>query len=492
MLQLGKNGRSLLLIFSSLFVLLLFFVSLHPPTRTLLHPLHGVADKPRGFHFLLPTTSTNSEVCKLIGSGTILGYPAPSLLGWEGRGRWNGSESHLFKLSETLFYLNTLRKEQDDDLVLLLDAFDIWLQLPPHVLIARYNRAIAKENEILRRDGLLDRPAPDGTPIRNTILFGVDKFCWPQNGEVIPCWAAPNSSLPDDIFGPGTDGGEDVKLRPRFLNSGSIMGPVKDIRNLFRTTIEQIDLEWDDDFIHKTSDQHYLSILWGDQEEARMAVRNGTGRLLESQSAMEFHMAVDHASDAFQVNNWNSQYMTWMTFNHSTRDNTSQAARSLGRLDQLQLDPEITSSPGPFSAADPDDATDGLPVELGWEDVSLGTNTATGEVFPLYHITGNKLVRGQWWPRMWFHPHGEALLKAARKKWLAKVHSAGHFEVADVGGIKYTAVQPNNGDIFQNMRARDKSNAKGGAWNDLGEFMSWNEICGREEKAVFLTRVVPL
>ncbi|KXS98935.1 hypothetical protein AC578_7464 [Pseudocercospora eumusae] len=487
--MLRDHARSLGLLSTSFCFLLLFIALLHPASRTLLRPFDGSSEKTVRFHFLVPTTNTNSEVCKLIASSTILGYPAPSLLGWEGRGRWNGSESHLFKLSETVFYLNTLRKEQDDDLVLILDAFDVWLQLPPEVLIRRYYQALAKENEALRRDGILDKSSPDGSRIRNTILFGVDKFCWPQNDEVIPCWAAPNSSLPEDLYGPGTDK-EDVKLRPRFLNSGSIMGPVKDIRNLFKATMDQITLEWDDDFIHKTSDQHYLSILWGDQEEARLAVRNGTSHRLDEQTHTEFHIAVDHESDAFQINNWHSQYVTWMTFNRTTAPSmSSSAAFNPGRLDRLNLTEEITSLPGPFSA---DNETMTLPTELGWKDVMLGTNTATGVIFPLYHITGDKLMRGRWWPRMWFHPHGEELLKAARKRWLASVADTGQHVAAHFDGVKYVSVQPNNGDVFQSMRARDRSNIKGGAWNDLGEYMSWNEICGREEEKVFVTRRVPL
>ncbi|EME38742.1 hypothetical protein DOTSEDRAFT_75477 [Dothistroma septosporum NZE10] len=487
--MLRDHVRSLSLLSVSLGFLFLFVALFRPASRNALRPFDNTTTKTKNFHFLVPTTNTNQEVCKLIASSSILGYPAPSLVGWEGRGRWNGTESHLFKLSETVFYLNTLRKEQDDDLVLILDAFDIWLQLPPEVLIRRYFRAIEKENELLRRDGILDKTSPDGSPVRNTVLFGVDKFCWPQNEDVIPCWAAPNSSLAHDIFGPGTDK-EEVKLRPRFLNSGTIMGPVKDIRSLFKATIDQIPLEWDDDFIHKTSDQHYLSILWGDQEEARMAIRNGTADRLEDQMRTEYHIALDHESDAFQVNNWYSQYVTWMSFNRSSNASLARHTTfSPGRLDRLALPEDVASLPGPYSA---DSETSLLPATLSWSDVMLGTNTATGAIFPLYHITGDKLMRGRWWPRMWFHPHGEALLKAARKRWLDGVRTAGHHVAAEIDNVKYIAVPPNNGDVFQSMRSRDKSNVKGGAWNDLGEYMSWNEICGREEEKVFVTRKVPL
>lgn len=485
-------GQSLLLLSAAFLFFSLFLCLLRPPQTSLFHPFGGSSQQTRGIHFLLPTTSTNPEVCKVIFGGAVLGYPVASLLGWEGRGRFNGSESHLFKLSETLFYLNTLRKDQDDDLVLLLDAFDVWLQLPPEVTIRRYLQAIEKENRRLRESNLLGALSTDGQAIENTILFGADKFCWPQDGQKIACGAVPNSSLPFDFLGPNTDG-EEVSMRPRYLNSGTIMGPVGHLRDLFRATLEKVDLEWNDDFEHKTSDQHYLSILWGEQEVARTRVQNGTASdFLEGEDdQVEFHVAVDHESDAFLVQNWYSQYLTWMTFNRSTATAGTEKTSSLynaGRLDRLSLADDILSLPGPYDAAREDEMTS-LPTQLSWSDVMLGTNTATGTVFPLYHLTGNKMMRGLWWARMWFHPHGEELLRAARKRWLAIIKAEGQHVVADVNDVKYVAKLPNDPrDVFQAMRARDKANLHGGAWNDLGEYMSWNEICGKHEAKVFLGR----
>lgn len=492
MVKLFGYGNSLLLLSTAFLFFSLFLCLLRPAQISLLRPFGGSSQQTRGIHFLLPTTSTSPEVCKVIFGGAVLGYPVASLLGWEGRGRFNGSESHLFKLSETLFYLNTLRKDQDDDLVLILDAFDIWLQLPPEVTIRRFLRAIEKENQRLKSDRLLGAVSVDDRTIKNTILFGADKFCWPQDGEKIDCGAFPNSTLPSDFLGPNTDGGE-VSMRPRYLNSGTIMGPVGHLRDLFRATLEKVDLEWNDDFEFKNSDQHYLSLVWAEQEVARTRVKNGTAEETEGEQ-VEFHIAVDHESDAFLIQNGYSQYLTWMTFNRSTAASESQepsSAHNMGRLDRLLLGEDIMSSPGPYSAADEDEATS-LPTELSWADVMLGTNTATGTVFPLYHLTGNKLLRGLWWARMWFHPHGENLLKAARKRWLANIRSEGHHVVATVDGVQYIAKLPNDPrDVFQGMRARDKANLYGGAWNDLGEYMSWKELCGKEEFEVFLDRAAP-
>lgn len=166
-------------------------------------------------HLLLPATATNLNLCKLLLSATITGYPTPTLLGWEGHGQYNGTESHLFKISETLAYLDNLPASADDDLVLVLDAYDVWLQLPPDVLIKRYFSAIDKANARLKREGI-HGVEHGGAVVKQSILFGPDKTCWPDDERRAACWAVPESSLPKDIFGPATDTWM-VPNRPRWL-----------------------------------------------------------------------------------------------------------------------------------------------------------------------------------------------------------------------------------------------------------------------------------
>ena len=92
----------------------------------------------RQFHLLLPATASNNNFCRLLLSSTITGYPEPILIGWGGHGAYDGAESHLFKISETLVYLNSLDESHDDDLVLVIDAYDILMIMPPQVMINRY------------------------------------------------------------------------------------------------------------------------------------------------------------------------------------------------------------------------------------------------------------------------------------------------------------------------------------------------------------------
>lgn len=166
-------------------------------------------------HLLLPATASNLNLCKLLLSSTIAGFPNPILLGWEGHGQYNGSKSHLFKISETLAYLNTLPASADEDIVLVLDAYDVWLQLPPDVLIRRYFQAIDKANKRLKSESIYG-VEHGGAVVKQSILFGPDKTCWPDDERRAACWAVPESSLPDDIFGPATDTWM-VPNRPKWL-----------------------------------------------------------------------------------------------------------------------------------------------------------------------------------------------------------------------------------------------------------------------------------
>ncbi|SMY29290.1 unnamed protein product [Zymoseptoria tritici ST99CH_1A5] len=468
----------------------------HGPSPTSPPPLTR-----RRIHFLLPATALNPDACKLLLTSQILTYPPPTLIGWGGHGRWNGSSNHLFKFPLFDEYFSTLGPENDDDLVVLLDAYDVWLQLPVEVMVRRYLLAIGKENRRLEREGILDVDAGGGK-VRNTVLFGADRLCWPQDpGKQIPCWSSPASLLPEYIMGPSTDRGDlehAPAVRPRHLNSGTLIGRLADVRDFWNSTYEIVEeLRPVSDWKLKNSDQHYLHVLWNLQEEARLGLANGTmvaggGDGLVNRRR-EFGVTVDGEGDVFQESLYH-EYVTWMRFNHSSLSSSAPGKggenrrhAEMGRLDRLVLDEDIASSPGPFAA----DAVTSLLDGRGWEQMPLGMNVLTGTVFPLFHITPLKYLRDLWWGRMWFHPHAEALLLAGRRKWLGVgwregKDGMGERVVATVEGVEYIAVEGVRG-VRESELAKSRSEEfrKGGVWNDLGEWMAWEDVCGEHEGKVF-------
>jgi hypothetical protein len=451
-----------------------------PAANFILSPFKAIANPQ--FHLLLPATASNVNFCKLLLSAAVTGFSNPILLGWEGHGQYNGSESHLFKISETLAYLERLPPSADEDLILILDAYDIWLQLPPDVLIERYHIAIEKSNARLRSEAMYS-VEHGGAHIKQSILFGPDKTCWPDDERRAACWAVPESSLPSDAFGPATDTWV-VPNRPRWLNSGTIMGPAKDMRAMFSATMEVLRRKFDEDYEFRNSDQFYFQEMWTEQEIGRSMLKNGTveapkikddvygivPEIPESQRT-EFHVTLDYESDVFQTTAYYTEYLTWMSFNH-TSPSTGSGIPSVKRIDQIVLTEDISRSRPPFETAKMDGT---IPAGKGWKDMMLGTNVITQQAFPLLHITNEKRYRESWWPNMWFYPHGNALLEAAQRRAVKLNSDTG--VVAHARGVSYVGAK---GSVDQ------KSKGQGlGVWTDRNSYLSWDDVCREYQEDLF-------
>jgi hypothetical protein len=452
-------------------------------TTSLSALLSPFTTEPSQFHLLLPATASNVNFCKLLLSAAVTGYPNPILLGWGGYGQYNGSESHLFKITETLAYLDRLPSSADDDLVLVLDAYDIWLQLPPDVLIERYHVAIEKGNARLKAQGIHGADH-GGAQIKQSILFGPDKTCWPDDERRAACWAVPDSSLPSDAFGPGTDSWV-VPNRPRWLNSGTIIGPAKEMREMFAATNNVLRRKFDEDYIFRNSDQFYFQEMWTEQEIGRSMLRDGKvdapklrddvyGIVPEipEGSRTEFHLTLDYESDVFQTSAYYTEYLTWMSFNHSTTVG-GQEGGMMKRIDQIVLTEDVARSRLPFGT---EKMKGSVPTGKGWEDMMLGTNVITQLAFPLLHITNEKKYRELWYRKMWFYPHAEALLEAAKRA-AAKPDSETR-TIADVRGTAYVGAKGS-------VEDDNKTNGLG-VWTDRNTYLPWDDLCSVYHNDLFM------
>lgn len=443
------------------------------------------------FHLVLPATASNLNLCRLLLSGLVTGYPEPVLVGWDGHGLYDGAKSHLFKISETLAYLNSLPASADHDLVMVLDAYDIWLQLRPDVLIERYFEIVNKANQQLKDDGIFGLEH-GGSDVRQSILFGPDKTCWPSYSGRAACWAIPESPMSEIAFGPATDKWM-VPNRPRWLNSGTIIGPVNDMRDMFNGTMQQVRRAFDENFNEHNSDQYYFQDVFAAQEVGRTVLRNGsiTAPIIGKDDSghdvyatlpdltdgrrTEYHITLDYETQIFQTSAAYTEYLTWMSFNHSTpalSQSTSQR-----RMDQIVLPNDIENSPPPFAAIEKET---GLPVHHGWADMMLGMNGVTQTIFPIFHMTGVKGYRDRWWPRMWFHSHGKDLLDAARS---ASPYAEDPQLVAKVNGVKWKSATVYG--TPKNASAGGSETRRGGAWSDQGAYMSWDDLCSAHEQKLY-------
>lgn len=240
-------------------------------------------------HLLLPATQGNVDLCKTLLTAKILDFPTPGLLAWDET--YNVPEqmaggSHLAKIYRVLEYLETLAPSQDDDLVLMIDAYDIWFQLRFDVLVDRFHSMNAAANERLAQR--LGRSLLESEHIEQNIIFGAGKRCAPNQLHSVACYTVPMSPLPDDLYGGNTDTvigrNKYTSHRQRYLNSGYVLGRVKDVRVLFRRAAEEVkntpdhNPELDNgsggsDFLYHGSDQSIFNTLFGRQEYQREYLR---------------------------------------------------------------------------------------------------------------------------------------------------------------------------------------------------------------------------
>lgn len=173
----------------------------------------------------------------------------------------------------------------EDDLVLLADGYDTWFQLRPDVLISRYYAMNHAANQRLRKR--LGKKTVNKMNINQRVIFGASKACSNQH-HTLACFPVPEPYTPRDLYGGNTDSvigrNEHYSKRPRYLASGYIMGPVRDLREiLFRAqhkldNLPDFDIDLDNgsgtsDFIYHGDDASIFSRIFGEQEYMREALK---------------------------------------------------------------------------------------------------------------------------------------------------------------------------------------------------------------------------
>lgn len=262
-------------------------------------------------------------------------YPAPLLLGWKGKGEMDAAETHLAKLRTIQKYLQAIPPEEDDDLVLIIDGYDIMLQLPVEIMIERYFRILTDADARLAERFNMTVDELHGHGMRNTIFWGPDKLCWPVDWTAPRCWAVPNSHLGGNAFGPNQGDGGMATNDPKWLNSGTVIGPVGDMRTYINATMVEITRTYDENFENSESDQYYLANVWGRQEYHRSQkllelnpenAPPNSSELLKGDDEhilpdpvvpgeqAEFHVAIEYESALFQTKAGYEHFFGYMQF----------------------------------------------------------------------------------------------------------------------------------------------------------------------------------
>jgi hypothetical protein len=397
-----------------------------------------------------------------------------------------------------LDYLDDIEDSSDgseEDLVLIVDGYDVWFQLHRDVLLRRYyvaNEAADNRTRQMFGDQLFKEH-----DMRQTIIFGPDKICWPIDLSRPACWAIPESSLPEMAFGPRTDEGREDFNQPRWLNSGTVMGPAKDIRDLLRATETEIHANYITD-----SDQFYLAEIFGGQSYARLEkkpelirefknIRYGQEHHFKEEDLhrrlpnltverREYHIGIDYESSLFQTLAF---YKMWLTWSRTTDSWSLHADDITEKQYSIQLPVDISASPAPFSAFESWQGPVNATANSKWEDVELLYNTASEQIPPMVHLAGGpdeKRHRGLWWQKLWFQAYSEELRLAsieASAARLAREASSHPSEV--IGGYRWRNAEPPEAQDVQ-------KHGLGGAFADIaGGWFSWRGLCGAHEADIF-------
>lgn len=450
------------------------------------------------------------------------------LLGWKGQGEMDAAETHLAKLRAIQQYLQGLSTGEDDDLVLIVDGYDIMLQLPVEVMIERYFIMQRDADARLAERYNMSVEELHRKSISNTIFWGPDKLCWPVDWSAPRCWAVPASHLGDHAFGPNQGDGDMGTNDPKWLNSGTVLGPVGDLRTYINVTMAEIERTYDADFENSESDQFYLSNIWGRQEYHRSkqvlalqgdsAPANASEWLEASEDhvlpnplviqgeATEFHVGIDYESALFQTKAGYERFFGYRKFDepgYTARmdvdmfeagasfvpysiEMPAAVYAALTRVYEAAVKP-LSSGRRSLSAphrSRRDTTTNAaaatnivsrsrLPASEWIRTVNLGVNYVTRHIFALWHCTGGKDSIDDEYRALWFFPFAASLLRANA--------------LASRSGDELTAA-PMDGRAWlprlqyprDDLRRPRPGAEYGGAFTDYKgeEFLSFGELCG--------------
>lgn len=462
-----QRGRAVLaalflLSFITVFVLLppTQYLSSNQYTKSTSHLEATKRPKDPKLHVLLPTTIGDVNLCKTLLSARALGYPEPVILGWGDKfDTWYllGGGSHVAKISNVLEYLESMNPEQDDDLVLMMDAFDIWFQLPPETLIDRYysinERANARIHEQMGK-------AAEIEDIKQTIVFGAGKRCAPNQAHTVACYTVPASPVSPDIYGANTDTvmgrNQYTSKRQRYLNSGYIIGPAKDMRAMFKVAWERAQ-DWPNPdprdnggggsaFMYHGSDQSVFATMFGEQQFQREVIRrrhastwttqyknlirNSPPHVIEGivvpdmldppfthekmehlpGKPCEFGMGMDYFSDlGHQTANAETD-VSWLRYDDDRETFLSKIREGSNDFDcEYRGDFAIPADMKTYNE------TEFLPQGRRWEQVDLFTNVCMGTIPVMAHYNGDKSARERQWPSFWVQRYGRWIVENSER-----------------------------------------------------------------------------
>ncbi|KAF5005458.1 hypothetical protein FDECE_8123 [Fusarium decemcellulare] len=427
----GQRNRGRIFIVAVVLAFLFFNFSYRDVTHTRYPPqLLSTSNKISRLHYLVPANVVNPHVCAVVASALVNRYSIPTVLGYKGEGFMDAQRAHIAKLRAIRHYLRTSGGAKDD-LVIIVDGFDVMAQLPAETMIERYFQMTAEADQRLADQRGITVKELHSRGLRQTLLWGTDKGCFPIGDNDPRCWLVPFSTLPRYKWGPRSNNGELIYSDSRFLNSGTVIGPLADLHTFIDAAISLIEDNWDHDYFFRDSDQYYISTLYARQEYHRALDLNGgefpdpiEGRNLPKKKEgdddiTEYHVVVDFESSFTQTQCHNNRFMYKLQYDNY--DLTAHIGQDLLQEGETFKPYKIQMPSTLYQALLR--VYDSLALEdrpgmtdRNWvRSLKLGTNIGTEKIYAFYHNTCDKAGFVNKYHDAWFFPLIQPLLRAAVK-----------------------------------------------------------------------------
>jgi len=392
-------------------------------------------------HVLVTANDTGPELCQTAFSAGALDWSTPRVLGWRNTPHFTGEDraQAFFYLRNVLSWVNQLDDSNKDELIFILDSNDVWFQQRPATLINKYYSI--NERAKARIATRLGKGIVAATNISQSIVFAARRGCSKDDEKAIDCYPVPPSDVEGTIYGDSRDSAD----LPRHLDAASIIGPIGDVRKLFRHALDMVEKDSETPYKYKTA-QDVFTRIYGEQSYQREVMRESQRTWWSKVSAFFGHDPRDHVLSAagdwehmktddvhekkpsgetneaapydFKIGldyygeisaptlNQNKE-SSWIEY--SSQDSIDKAAKSAG-LDtphKLEIPKELAQSAPPFWTPS---YTGWLPLPFkSWAEVPLFTNMFTGVAPVAIHhkiSQGTKHVTlATTWNQTWFHPH---------------------------------------------------------------------------------------
>lgn len=339
----------------------------------------------------------------------------------------NGYDMITGKNWGVLKYLRSLPSDMDKDLVIMADAHDVVFQLPMDITLERYEAANREAMSRIKSQHKETDIAKYG--LSQSILMGAEKHCWPLDHRHPACYAVPESLIHPQAYGDKTDKELDSN-RPRWLNSGTIIGPVDDLREMY----EWAHMLWRA-YVAWGGDQDYFSHIYGIQELSRQRLRGnkkwsfGFGESFAQSDLFtpnletdhkDYHLGLDLNSKIFQTLNNALDDMSSVVHNNETDLDAKDSMHGTKVIfqDEFDFPHDLLQRQSPFIELQDYLQSEDKWEQLGktWRDVRLHSNFHARSIPSIMHYNGDKTRMDDWWHRQWWTGWGRELMEVKMSK----------------------------------------------------------------------------